>query len=465
MGFVVLTLLPILLGSFEIGGSYERYLIETRHEKASYELYKLTERLPVDTIYPLWPGPPILAPPQIRRTYVVVFKNPVSLSFLENKIKDIAVYIEPDRKIELLGDSLYSHQWALNNTGQLHEAIKKNPGCYDDSLIYVSGKVDSDIDAPEAWALEEKTERETVLIGVIDSGCDSLHPDLDGAIYHNEGEIPDNGIDDDRNGFVDDYWGWDFSGDTTSITPYPDNDPTDQHGHGTHVAGIIAARLNGIGIEGVARYSKILAVKMFPNSTISVACQAILYAVSQGVKVINISWGSPYSSAILEDVLDFARNEGVVFAAAAGNSGESENPGLISPANSPFTFAVGASDDRDFRASFSSFGDGLQIVAPGKDILSLRAKGTDMYGEGSCPEPDVHIVDEYWYIASGTSMAAPHVTASFGVLEELSYGLMPENIEEYLREGADDLLDPNDDGSYLPGWDKYSGYGLSLIHI
>lgn len=460
MGFNVLLSFLFLFASSLKGDASQRYLFQARRNINSIQLNQLVKEFPVDTIYPLWPGSPLLVPPEIRRTFVVVFKSPVPFAVFENKIQGTDIKsVEPDREILLLGDPLYSHQWALNNTGQPHEAIKRNPGCGDDSLIYVSGKPGSDIDAPEAWGLEEKAERETVIIGVVDSGCDSLHPDLEGAIYHNPGEIPNNGIDDDRNGFVDDYWGWDFSGDTASIIPSPDNDPTDQHGHGTHVAGIIAARVNGVGVVGVARYAEILVVKMFPNSSVSVASQAILYAVSQGAKVINISWGSFYSSSILEEVLDFARSKGVIFAAAAGNSGETENPGLLFPANSPLTFAVGASDDKDFRAPFSSYGEELDIVAPGKDILSLRAKGTDMYGEGSCPEPNVHIVNKDWYIASGTSMAAPHVTASIGLLEELSYGFKPDSIEKNLREGADDLLDPNNDGSYMPGWDKYSGFG------
>ncbi len=437
-----------------------RFLVETNGPVTKGTLYSLFSGIEIDTLYPLWQGPPICAPKSLRNSYVLITKSPIGVNNLINAAKKGVVgHIEPDYPIELFEDSLFNQEWGLNNIGQPHWAVQRNPECYDDSLILVSGNEDSDIDAPEAWSFEEAADRETVLVGVLDSGCDSTHPDLQGAIFRNKGEIPNNGIDDDNNGFVDDYWGWDFSGDSALIVPSQDNDPTDQHGHGTHVSGIIASRENGIGTVGVARYSKILPIKIFPNATVSVAVQGILYAVLMGAKVINASWGSPYRSTILEEAIDYAKRQGVIFSVAAGNSGETDDPSIFFPASSPLTIAVGASDHFDRRAPFSSYGEELDLLAPGSAIVSLRAEGTDMYGEGPCPEPGVHIIDENWYIASGTSMAAPFVSGAIAVMEGVSYGMDPDLVKDLLLGSADDLTDPNGDGSYYPGWDIYSGYG------
>jgi hypothetical protein len=216
-------------------------------------------------------------------------------------------YVELDQKFELFdapNDPLFPHQWSLNNTGQGYWGILRIPGDYNDSLVIKYGTVDADIDALEAW--ERNDETTLPLIGIIDTGLDLDHEDLAGNIWTNPGEIPGDSIDNDHNGFVDDFYGWDFSGDSTVLYPVGDNDPTDYYGHGTHCAGIVAAvRNNGMGVSGINTPCKIMAIKFFPNAFFSLGAKSIIYAADMGCDVINMSWGSPYASKLIEDCIDW----------------------------------------------------------------------------------------------------------------------------------------------------------------
>jgi hypothetical protein len=363
-------------------------------------------------------------------------------------------YAELDYKLELFeapNDSLFPNQWYLNNTGQGYLGINRIPGDYNDTQVIKYGTVDADIDALEAW--ERNDETTIPLVGIIDTGLDLDHEDLAANIWTNPGEIPGNGIDDDHNGFVDDFYGWDFSGDSTVLYPVGDNDPTDYYGHGTHCAGIVAAvRNNGMGVSGINTPCKTMAIKFFPNSLMSLGTKSIIYAADMNCDVINMSWGGPYPSKLLEDALDYAINKGVLPVAASGNSGGED---YFYPASLPQVFTVGASNSDDEVTYFSTYGNYIEVVAPGEDILSLRADSTDMYGVppggASGIEPNVHIVNEHYYLADGTSMASPCVVGVAAYILAASPGISNERVKEIIQASADD---------FPPlGWDIYSGYG------
>ncbi|MEW6016184.1 MAG: S8 family serine peptidase [Candidatus Zixiibacteriota bacterium] len=295
-----------------------------------------------------------------------------------------------------------------------------------------------------------------VVVAIIDTGVDTGHPDIVDNIWSNPREIAGNGIDDDNNGFIDDIRGWDFGGDGSSTTT-GDNNPMDGDGHGTHIAGIVAATAdNNIGVAGLARNCRIMPLKIFPLPLTSFIVGAIVYAADNGADVINMSFGLPYASQLMEEAMAYARAKGVVLCAAAGND---FTEFVNYPASSPLTIAVGATDDSDHVASFSTYGNHLDICAPGHSILSLRAGNTDMYADSYPREPNVHIINTRYYLASGTSMACPYVVATAAYLRAVSPGLSPQRVQEILQSSADDILDPYGVNWYLPGWDKFSGYG------
>jgi subtilisin family serine protease len=197
---------------------------------------------------------------------------------------------------------------------------------------------------------------------------------------------------------ADGRFGRDFSGDGS--VEREDDDPMDTNGHGTHVAGTIAAiGNNGVGIIGVAPKVKIMAVKIFPHATDNVVVRALKYAVDNGARVINNSWGPRnrrQSSLTIEAAVDYVHAKGGICVFAAGNNNDDVQ--FYSPANRPNTIAVAATDSNDAKASFSNYGVLVDVAAPGVDILSTQ-KGT------------INYVNK-----SGTSMAAPHVSGAVALL-------------------------------------------------
>ncbi len=271
------------------------------------------------------------------------------------------------------------------------------------------------VKAPEAWAAGYTGRG--VVVAVIDSGVDYTHPDLASNIWVNSREIPGDGIDNDANGFVDDIRGWNFNGNAGRGS----NNPMDDDGHGTHVAGTIAALRNGVGVTGVAPNAKIMPLKVkdptppsFDDYHTSVA-RAIRYAVDNGARVINmsirtlpeigptISFGSRPVAAI-QDALAYAASRNVIAVAAAGNSqqmasfsGYPEEAAVpLYPArySTMYGLSVGAIDRNGQIASFSNYAGPSpsqhQVMGPGVDVYSTLPFGS--YGE-----------------LSGTSMASPHV--------------------------------------------------------
>ncbi|OLE66171.1 MAG: hypothetical protein AUG03_01140 [Acidobacteria bacterium 13_1_20CM_2_68_14] len=312
-------------------------------------------------------------------------------------------YAEPDYILQAAlapHDPSYPLLWGLNNTGQ------------------TSGVPGADIAAEAAWSVSVGDR--SVLVGVLDSGVDYTHPDLADNIWTNPGEIPGNGVDDDGNGYVDDVHGWDFLNN--------DNDPRDDFGHGTHVAGTIGAvGDNDRGITGVAWKVSLLPLK-FLNSTgsgpTSAAVAAINYATDLGVDILNNSWGGYDFSQTLIDAIRSAEAADVVFVCAAGNNGSNNDAVPFYPASYDVSnvISVAASDPTDNKAVFSNYGLGsVDLAAPGVDIYSTIPGG--QYGA-----------------LSGTSMAAPHVSGAAALIRAVAPGMPALEVKQKILEGVSQLF-------------------------
>ena len=239
-----------------------------------------------------------------------------------------------------------------------------------------------------------------------------------------KGVLRRSGIDDDGNGFIDDIHGWNFPDDNNLIY--------DDHGHGTHVAGIAAARINnGVGIAGMAGGATIMPVDVFPLpafGTYEDLIRAIIYATDNGAHVINMSLGASSYSRGEEAAVNYAWNHGVVVVAAAGNTyGNTYHY----PAAHRNAIAVAATDAGDNRCSFSTWGDFVDVAAPGCSVFSTVPGG---YG---------------W--KGGTSMAAPHVAGLAALLFSLNPLLTNAQVRDLIEQNVDDLG--------TTGWDPYFGKG------
>lgn len=270
------------------------------------------------------------------------------------------------------------------------------------------------IGVPEVWA--QGYTGQGVTVAVIDSGTDYLHSDLNDNMWINPGEIPGDGLDNDRNGYIDDVYGWDFSEN--------DNDPMDEFsGHGTHVSGSIAAEHNGFGATGVAPGAQIMALRVFNDygfATGSMIANAIIYAAQNGADIINMSLGGPYSSQEFA-ALRYAQSLGVFVVIASGNeSAEVPSYPAHYSANLDNVLSVGAHDINYDLASFSNkVGDSgaVQIDGPGVDVYSTFPFGT--YGA-----------------ISGTSMATPHVAGVAALALSANPDLTPSQLRDLLTFGA-----------------------------
>ncbi|UCF05620.1 MAG: choice-of-anchor D domain-containing protein, partial [bacterium] len=311
-------------------------------------------------------------------------------------------YIEPNYIVyadEIFpNDPSFNNLWGLHNTGQ------------------TGGTPDADVDAPDAWAVGTGGD---IVVGVIDTGVDYLHPDLAANIWTNPGEIPGNGVDDDGNGFVDDIHGWDFVND--------DNDPMDDHGHGTHCSGTIAGvGNNGIGVVGVNWSARIMGIKFLSawgSGTTADAISSVEYATLMGVKVTNNSWGGGAFSQALKDAIEATGLAGGLFVAAAGNSGSNNDvyPHYPSSYDLDNIIAVANTDHNDNMNPGSCFG----LVS-----VDLGAPGTNIYS--TLPG------NSYGY-ASGTSMSSPHVTGAVALFWSLYPGTPHLNLKDRILASVDPL--------------------------
>ena len=289
------------------------------------------------------------------------------------------------------------------------------------------GTADADIDAELAWGVS--TGSSSVIVGVIDTGCDYNHPDLAANIWTNPGEIAANGIDDDGNGFVDDIHGYDFVNN--------DADPFDDHGHGSHVSGTIGGvGNNGIGVVGVNWEVSIMCLK-FLNSggsgSTAGAIAAVDYSVLMGVDLTSNSWGGgAFSQALMDAIADANAND-QAFIAAAGNNGTNNDtsPHYPSNYNLPNVISVAATDHSDAKASFSNYGaTTVHLGAPGVNILSTLPGNA--YGQ-----------------LSGTSMATPHVSGVAALIRAVSPGIPVSQLKSVILNSVD--LKPSMNGITTSG--------------
>lgn len=338
-------------------------------------------------------------------------------------------------------DPLFNTQWGLHNVGQASPFLPGNP--FEDPLG--PGLVDADIDAPEAW--DTATGDSEIVIAIIDSGIDYNHPDLAANIWTNPNEIPD-GFDNDGNGFVDDIVGWD----TFNL----DNDPIDDNGHGTHVAGTVGASTNNnIGVAGVAWNAKLMAVKAASaggglNSASIVGAQVYVtrMKVQQGVNIVasNNSYGGPAFSFAIFDSVRLSTNAGIAFIAAAGNDNDNiDNPATPAyPAgfNLPGIISVAATNRQDGLAVFSNRGFfSVDLGAPGVAIMSTW---TTVMNPGPvpipCGIPQTPVVPPFGYcFLSGTSMASPMVAGAYGVVKAFAPSMTIADVKNLLLTTVDVL--------------------------
>lgn len=299
-----------------------------------------------------------------------------------------------------------------------------------------------------AWDLIIQA-RHPVIVAVIDTGLDYSHPDLRPKnVWHNRKEVQ-NGRDDDGNGYIDDLIGWNFV--------ERNNNPRDDSGHGTHVAGIIAAATgNGEGIAGINPRVKIMPLKILNSigrGRATGLAEAILYAVKHGARVINLSIGGQGISKTERLAIDYARQKGVLVVGAAGNVGK--DTAEYGTAGLPSAITVAATDQNDRRARFSGWGQAIDIAAPGVDVLSLRARGTDVMRtmgiDGYKAGSNFVGPEARYYRASGTSFAAAFVSGAASLLLSKNPNLTNVEVKRMLLMSADDVE--------APGWDQLTGYG------
>ncbi|MFI5263908.1 MAG: S8 family serine peptidase, partial [Candidatus Kapaibacterium sp.] len=295
---------------------------------------------------------------------------------------------------------------------------------------------------PEAWDVVRCDS--TMLIADDDIGSDWTHSDLAKAVFINYGEVgidsfgfrkESNGIDDDGDGFIDDWHGWDFAGETGDA---PDNDPNTPAKHGTHTAGIMAASgNNNIGICGVAFGAKLLILKCGDNSgnNVEFGYEGIVFAADHGAKVVNNSWGGTNRSQVGQDIVDYATSKNCVVVAASGNSGVFQN---LYPASYDHVLSVAAVDQSDNITSFSNYNPHVDLSAPGQSILST-------------------VPNEGYETMTGTSMASPNAAGAVALVRQKFPGLTPDQVQERLRATTDPLT---------PGQDLHPGYtGKGVINV
>ncbi len=323
-------------------------------------------------------------------------------------------------------DTYFSKQWYLNNLGN----IKPSSGD--------AAKVGEDINIIKAWDIEQGSA--DLIIAILDSGVEDSSPDLRGRIWVNRKEIPDNDIDDDGNGYVDDYKGWDFA--------YESNNTRDGFGHGTNIASVIGANFNNsYGFAGINGNSKLMICKnLSDNNTGEYEwwAKSIKYAVDNGANIINMSEGGDDYSKVLKSAVDYAVKKGVFISAAMMNKGDGKN---YYPAAYDGVFAVGATDTDGKRCKRFSWGGGscygrhIAVVAPGNKIYGLEYS-------------DPYVFDTYW---SGTSQSTAIVSALASLLLSQDKTRTVDEIKTIIKETA---RDRNGDLSEdKPGWDMYYGYG------
>jgi hypothetical protein len=359
-----------------------------------------------------------------QKIYKIHFKDNPNLLEIQKLLlerKEIE-YAEPNflvRIAYLPNDPFYKEQWYLNK-------IKASQG-----WDFIKGGSDD------------------VIVAVLDTGVDIDHPDLKSNIWVNKKEIPGNGIDDDKNGYIDDYYGWDFIRNIPN--PKPKFDEPYEVGpihHGTMVAGIIAAvGDNHQGIIGLAWKVKIMSLRVLNSKgtgSVEAVIRAINYAKANGANIINLSFVGSNRSEFLAEALKEAWKAGLIIVAAAGNEASGEVKDLDAhplypiclDADEPYNYiiGVGATNQFDQKAHFSNFGSKcIDLVAPGSGIYGLLTHNS------SLPEFKEYY-GGYW---SGTSLATPLVSATAALVKSLNPTLNNEKVRDFILNNTDNIEEEN----------------------
>lgn len=373
---------------------------------------------------------------RLENTYLIKYSENQDLDILVDSYMQTGLFefVEPNYigkgggeqgNLELIpNDQYFSRQYGLYNDG---------------SFSLSPSIADADTDMELAWDIERGDS--TIIVAVLDAGIRFGHPEFQNRLWQNNSEII-NGIDDDGNGFIDDIFGWDFIN--------KDNDPTDDHGHGTNVAGIIGANANNkIGYAGVDWFCKLMIGKILDNNnrgSLNGFAEGVYYAVDNGADVINMSVGGSFNSQLFQEAIQYAYDNGVVVVACMMNE---NNSVIYYPAGYETTIAVGSTNPNDERTSpffwrstsGSNFGQHIDVVAPGNYIYGLSNNSDTNY-------------NTYW---GGTSQATPLVAGLCALLLAQNPDRTPDDIKTIIRNSSVDQVGKSFEDT--PGFDIYHGYG------
>jgi subtilisin family serine protease len=269
------------------------------------------------------------------------------------------------------------------------------------------------VNAPTAW--QNGHTGQGIIVAVLDTGIDYNHEDLNNNIWINTKEIAGNGIDDDGNGYIDDVRGWNFDSNNNNVL--------DDEGHGTHVAGTIAAENNNFGVTGIAYNSQIMAVKVLDENgsgSYSSIANGIRYAVDNGANVINLSLGGGSGNNTLQSAIEYASDRGVIVVMAAGNSGGSV-PSYPARYAYDYGLAVGAVNQNNQLTGFSN-------RAGSQEIKYVTAPGEDIYST---------LPNNKYASYTGTSMAAPHVAGVVALMLSANPNLTDSQVRDIITSTAE----------------------------
>lgn len=380
--------------------------------------------------------------PHHQRTYCLVFSNPIPVEAAITALEqtELFEFVEPDfigfgcaagPSLDSVPDDPFFHlQYQCLNTGTNFGTLPM--------------KADADMDMELAWELE--TGSGEVVIALLDSGVKLDHPDLRNRLWSNPLDAID-GIDNDGNGYVDDFQGWNFISQS--------NNPSDRNGHGTQMMSLMAAEANNQrGMAGIDWHCRVMNCQVLNRNNSGMHswwAEGIYYATDMGADIINLSLGGYDSSQLLEEAIQYASERGVVIVAAMGNF-NIDTP--FYPAAYPETIAVGATNALDQRAApffqgvfnGSNYNTYIDVVAPGDYLYALS-----------------HDQDTFAYLLdAGTSQACAMVSGVCGLLLAQDTSRSAADIREILRATAEDQVgDPIED---TPGFDDYYGYGRVNAH-
>jgi subtilisin family serine protease len=384
----------------------------------------LNNRFGVSYMWPMFPKAEEHGVPEMAGYYSLTFDDDNDLEEVLSAFEELRVASRVEavaiHKVNFIpNDPLFMQQWGL-----------------------------SKINAQSAWNISHGDT--SVVLGIPDTGVDWDHPDLNNDVWINEAEWNGSvGVDDDNNGYVDDYRGWDW---VTGVNGWPgeddqvqDNNPMDFDGHGTHVGGVAGSETNNsVGVASISFDCRIMALRIGwraidGNSYVRMdfASSAFYYAAIKGVNALNCSWGS---SSGINSAANYARNQGVVIVTSAGNDNNTAAPYLASHSD---VITVAATDYTDHKASFSNYGYWVDVCAPGVSIKSTYFNNT--YAD-----------------LDGTSMSAPFVTGLVGLVAAADPSLTREQIRAVIVDNADDIDALNPGYAGMLGTGRINAYNTLL---